>query len=75
MTETEKLFRDCQFALDRIVPSLNESINSMRQISKYEIAEIHSMMEPPKMVKLVMKAVCIFLGIKPLMKIDKVTGE
>lgn len=43
----------------------------MQKISKYELAEIRSMQRPPKLVKLVMKAICIILDIEPVMKTTK----
>lgn len=53
------------------MPSLNEAINSMRAISKYDLAEIHSMMHPPRIIKLVMKCMCLLLNVKPIVKRSK----
>jgi len=58
----------CQTALDKIVPCLNEAVNTMHEISKYDIAEIRSMNNPPKMIKKVLKCVCILLDVEKLPK-------
>lgn len=43
----------------------------MQKISKYEIAEVKKMNHPPRLVKLVMKAICILLDVEPVMKLGK----
>jgi hypothetical protein len=43
----------------------------MRHLNKYELAEIHSMMHPPKIIKCVMKCVCILLEVQPVVKKTK----
>lgn len=47
---------------------MNEAINTMHDISKYDIAEIRSMNNPPKMIKRVMKCVCFLLDVEKLPK-------
>jgi dynein heavy chain len=61
-------------ALDKIAPCLNDAINSMQQLSKYQLAEVRSLTHPPKMVKTVLKAVCVLLDVEPQMK-RKANGE
>jgi hypothetical protein len=43
-------------------------MNTMHDISKYDIAEIRSMNNPPKMIKRVMKCVCFLLDVEKLPK-------
>jgi dynein heavy chain, axonemal len=66
----------CQEALDKIVPCLNEAMSTITEISKYDVAELKSMGNPPKMVLSVLKCVCILLRVEPLSAItDKGTFE
>jgi hypothetical protein len=44
-------------------------------LDKYEIAELKSMKKPPKVIKLVMRTVCILLGVPPAEKKSKKTGK
>lgn len=44
----------CEETLNKIIPSLNEAMNSVQTITKFELAELRSMKKPPKIVKLVM---------------------
>jgi dynein heavy chain, axonemal len=43
----------------------------MQRVSKYEIAEVKNMHHPPRLVKLVMKAICILLDVEPTLKTKK----
>ncbi len=63
--DAKQLFDSCQNALDKIAPCLNDAINSMQQLSKYQLAEIRSLQHPPKMVKKVLTAVCVMLDVEP----------
>ncbi len=50
------------------MPALNEAINSIQAIPRQDISEIKVMKTPPRVIKLIMKALCILLGIKPIVK-------
>jgi hypothetical protein len=43
----------------------------MRAVDKYDLAEINSMNNPPKLVKKVMKCVCILLRVEPVDVVTK----
>jgi dynein heavy chain len=45
------------------MPALNEAINSIEAIPRQDISEIKVMKTPPRVIKLIMKALCILLGI------------
>lgn len=59
---------EAQEALDKIVPCITEAINSMQQISKYDMSEVKTLDHPPRTIKLVMKAVCVLLKVEPIVK-------
>ena len=40
-------------------------------MTKYEIAEVKQMHHPPRLVKLIMKAICVLLDVDPVMKLTK----
>jgi dynein heavy chain len=44
-------------------------------LSKYDIAELRNANKPPKVVKLVLQAVCMLLGVPPAEKRSKKTGK
>ena len=55
------LYTENQSAYDKIMPRLNEAMDSMSNIQKSHIDIIRSMDHPPKIIKLVMKAICMIL--------------
>jgi len=59
--EALALYNENQTAFNRMIPMLNEAIDSMANISKYDIEVIKSLDKPPKIIKLVMKAICMIL--------------
>ena len=40
----------------------------MEQVRKYEMSQVRTLDHPPRTIKLVMKAVCILLGVEPIVK-------
>ena len=40
----------------------------MQQISKYEVSDVKTLDRPPRTLRLVMKAICILLGVEPIVK-------
>ena len=65
----------CEDEYNKINKHLGETILQEIEISKSDIAELKSLQKPPKTVKLIMEAVCILLGIEPVLKVSKKTGE
>ena len=51
-----------------MIPALNEAVNSIQSLVKHDLSELRAMKKPPRIIKLVMKAVCIFLEVKPIRK-------
>ncbi|OQS00069.1 dynein heavy chain [Thraustotheca clavata] len=52
-----------QFELDQTIPELQTAIQSLSKINKLHITEMKSFTSPPDLVRLVMQAVCILLGL------------
>jgi hypothetical protein len=53
-------------ALYKFAPALDNSLKHMQKINRLEIAELRSMKHPPRLVKLVMAAICILLDVEPV---------
>ena len=70
-----KIKEECEETLNKIVPSLNEAMNAVEAPSKYDIAELRALKKPPKVVKLVMQAVCMLLEVEPAEKKSRKTGR
>jgi dynein heavy chain len=70
-----RIKEDCEQTLNRVVPSLNEAMNSIESLSKADIAQLRAMNKPPKSVKIALQIVCLFLGIPPAEKKSKKTGK
>lgn len=51
-----------------MIPALNEAVNSIRPIPRHDISDIKAMKKPPKVIKLILRALCIFLDIQPVLK-------
>ncbi|CDW77756.1 dynein heavy chain axonemal [Stylonychia lemnae] len=58
----------CEEALNKVAPALNEAVNSIQSLSKHDLSELRAMKKPPKVIKLVLKAVCILLQVQPIRK-------
>ena len=63
--QTEKLRDEALQALDQAMPTYKAAIKALKSLNKNDIIEIKSFLYPPKMVKVVMEAVCILKGLKP----------
>jgi dynein heavy chain len=44
-------------------------------LTKKDVAELRSLKHPPKVVKLVLQAVCMIFGVQPQYKLSKKTGK
>ena len=64
--KAQKNFEECQAVLYKFAPALDNSLKHMQKINRLEIAELRSMKHPPRLVKLVMTAICIFLDVEPV---------
>jgi dynein heavy chain len=70
-----KIKEECEETLNKIVPSLNEAMNSVEAPSKGDIAELRALKKPPKVVKLVLQTVCMLLDVPPAEKKSRKTGR
>jgi len=61
----DELQEDCKKDLDKALPELKEAENQIGEIKQEAIANLAAMGAPPDEVKLVAKALCIILDIKP----------
>ena len=66
--EAKAIKEECEIQLERVMPALNEAVNSIKAISKHDISEIKAMKKPPKVIKLILRALCILLNVQPVMK-------
>ncbi|ETV75785.1 hypothetical protein, variant [Aphanomyces astaci] len=55
--------RSLQDELDQTVPEIQAAIISLNKINKLHITEMKSFTSPPDLVRLVMQAVCVLLGL------------
>ena len=53
------------------MPALNDAVNSINVITKQDINEIKAMKKPPKVIKLILKILCIIFKVHPIMKKPK----
>ena len=63
--EALKIKDACEDTLNKIIPALNNAMNQVQMLSKYDLAELKSMKHPPKVIKLVMQVVCILFKVPP----------
>ena len=62
---------ECENKLATVMPALNEAVNSIKPIPKGDITDLKSMKKPPKVIKLMLRSLCILLQIPPVMKKSK----
>lgn len=58
-----------------MLPSLKEALQLISELTKKDIAELKSLHHPPKVVKLVVTAVCMIMNIPPEEKLSRKTGR
>jgi len=64
--EVQAIKDDCQADLDEALPAYYSALKALDALDKKQIQEVKSFTNPPRMVGVVMEAVCILLGKKPL---------
>lgn len=52
---------ECEHKLSTVMPALNEAVNSIKPIPRSDITDLKSMKKPPKVIKLMLRALCILL--------------
>ena len=57
--------KNCEDTLNEILPSLKEALQLVSTLTKKDVAELRSLKHPPKVVKLVLQAVCMIFGVPP----------
>lgn len=57
---------DCEKELGEAMPALNEALKALDTLSSKEISEIKAMKNPPAPVRIVLTAVCVLRGYKPV---------
>jgi dynein heavy chain len=58
-----------------MMPSLKEALALVSKLTKKDLAELRSLKHPPKVVKLVLQALCMIIGVPPAEKLSKKTGK
>ena len=51
--------------MEEVIPRLKASINSLKKLTKSEITELKSIKKPTPTIFILMKCVCILMGIVP----------
>lgn len=64
-TEIEHERELIQNELNKTLPEVTRATEALSQINKYHITEMKSFVNPPQLVRLVMQAVCVLLGVPP----------
>ena len=64
--ETAAIQADAQKDLDRALPALEAAVQSLKGLDKKDITEMKSFANPPKAVKTVLEAVCIYWEESPI---------
>lgn len=66
---------ECEAHMEAAKPALNAAISALATLTTKDITFVKSMKDPPKAVKLVMKAICIINDVKPVKVQDKNSGK
>ena len=62
---TEELKAEIHKILDQLTPVLKTASDQINSLTKSSLSEVRSFAQPPLMVELALKCVCILLGRKP----------
>ncbi|KIZ07415.1 Dynein heavy chain 17, axonemal [Monoraphidium neglectum] len=66
---------ECEADLAEALPALEAALRALDTLTKNDITEVKGMKSPPSGVKLVLEAVCILKGVKPVRLKDTNTGQ
>ena len=73
--QAQNIKEEFEHALADALPALNAAVSSLNTLNASHITVIKTMQKPPAGVRLVMEAVCVMKGIKPLKVKDNDTGK
>eukprot|EP01105_Mastigella_eilhardi_P018534 TRINITY_DN42_c0_g2_i2.p1 TRINITY_DN42_c0_g2~~TRINITY_DN42_c0_g2_i2.p1 ORF type:complete len:4316 (+),score=1161.39 TRINITY_DN42_c0_g2_i2:1869-12950(+) len=68
--ETRVMNDEAQKELQEVLPALKSAEMALNSLNRNDIVEVRSMFRPPNGVKMVMEAICIVKGVKPVKKAD-----
>ncbi|MEW5311651.1 MAG: hypothetical protein WDW38_003347 [Sanguina aurantia] len=77
-TEAAKVMaikRECEGDLAEAMPLLEAALKALDTLTKNDITEVKGMKSPPSGVKLVLEALCIMKGVKPIRMKDPASGR
>ncbi|KAI8464307.1 MAG: dynein heavy chain and region D6 of dynein motor-domain-containing protein [Monoraphidium minutum] len=66
---------ECEADLAEALPALEAAMRALDTLTKNDITEVKGMKSPPAGVKLVLEAVCVLKGAKPVRSKDTATGQ
>ena len=67
---------ECQGELDKAMPAYHSALKALDKLDKKSIGELKTFVQPPRMVGVVMEAVCLLLGKKKRMeRCEKIVGH
>eukprot|EP00775_Hariotina_reticulata_P006671 gene6671-6895_t len=66
---------ECEADLAEAMPALQSAIRALDTLTKNDITEVKGMKSPPAAVRVVLEAVCILKGIKPVRFKDPQSGQ
>ncbi|MEW5299252.1 MAG: hypothetical protein WDW36_002285 [Sanguina aurantia] len=67
--------RECEGDLAEAMPLLEAALKALDTLTKNDITEVKGMKSPPSGVKLVLEALCIMKGVKPVRMKDPASGR
>lgn len=71
--KAEAIKRECDIALAKCMPMLEEATNALKVIDRDDISAIKKMPSPPALIRDIMEAVCILFDLKPTKKQNPLT--
>eukprot|EP00882_Tetradesmus_deserticola_P031632 GHRQ01035782.1.p1 GENE.GHRQ01035782.1~~GHRQ01035782.1.p1 ORF type:complete len:189 (+),score=69.64 GHRQ01035782.1:401-967(+) len=66
---------ECEADLAEALPALQSAVRALDTLTKNDITEVKGMKSPPAAVRVVLEAVCILKGIKPVRFKDPQSGQ
>jgi len=68
LEQGKRVQAECHIEFSSVIPILNKAVTGLQNLNRRDIDELRSLKSPPFPIKAMLKAVCMILNVKPILK-------